>query len=47
MIRLEILGGVLGESFLKTMTTGEDMDEMDLVGTKVPNKSATVKYHTV
>ena len=41
-MRLEILGGVLCDSFLKTMTTPEDMDEIDLLGTKVPNKNATV-----
>ena len=29
--------------FLKTMTKREDMDEIDLFGTRVPNKSATVK----
>ena len=28
--------------FLKTMSIREDMDEIDLFGTKVPNKSATV-----
>jgi len=28
--------------FLNTMTTREDMDEIDLFGTKVPRKSATV-----
>ena len=29
--------------FLNTMITREDMDEIDLSGTKVPKKSATVK----
>ena len=31
--------------FLNTMITREDMDEIDLSGTKVPKKSATVKLN--
>ena len=40
--RLEISGGSPWGQFLKTMTEPEDMDEIDLFGTKVPDKSATV-----
>ena len=35
---LETLGRVLGNSFSITMTTRQDMDEIDLFGKKLPKK---------
>ena len=46
-MRLEILGGVLlGGHFLNTMITREDMDEIDLSGTKLPKKAQLLSDST-